>query len=148
SCVHSARTLALAKNITLCNNAPGDLPIRADESLLRRLFLNLIDNAVKYTADGGRVTLETRATTAGYHVSISDTGPGIPGEFRPHIFERFFRVDPARSRSTQNGGGAGLGLSIALWIAEAHQGKLELTRSDPTGSTFIVFLPSTSSAVC
>ena len=145
SCVHSTRTLALAKNIVLTSNASGELPIRADESLLRRLFLNLIDNAVKYTEPRGRITLEARAVSAGYEVAISDTGPGIPPELQPRIFERFFRVDPSRSRTAQNGGGAGLGLSIARWIAEAHHGHLELTRSDSAGSTFAVFLPASSS---
>ncbi len=142
SCVHSARTLALAKNIALSSNAAGELPIRADESLLRRLFLNLIDNAVKYTSPEGRIAVEARAVSAGYEVAVSDTGPGIPEELHSRIFERFFRVDPSRSRGAQNGGGAGLGLSIARWIAEAHHGRLELIRSDSTGSTFSVFLPA------
>lgn len=146
SCVHSARTLAAAKNISVWVNASGELPIYADESLLRRLFLNLIDNAVKYTAPGGSITIESRSAQGGYEVSVSDTGPGIPEEFRGRIFERFFRVDPARSRSAQNGGGAGLGLSIALWIAEAHHGNLALASSSPAGSTFSVFLPSSSVA--
>jgi two-component system, OmpR family, sensor kinase len=146
SCVHSARTLALAKNITITHNNSGELAIRADESLLRRLFLNLIDNAVKYTPPGGRVTVESHAVPGGFQVNVTDTGPGIPEELRSRIFERFFRVDPARSRGEQNGGGAGLGLSIALWIAEAHHGRLELSRSDASGSTFSVFLPSAATA--
>ncbi len=142
SCVHSARTLALAKNITLTLNTPGELPIRADESLLRRLLLNLIDNAVKFTPPGGCVTVASQAASGGFEVSVSDTGPGIPGELRSRIFERFFRVDPSRSRAVAHDGGAGLGLSIALWIAEAHHGRLQLQRSDSTGSTFSVFLPA------
>jgi two-component system OmpR family sensor kinase len=145
SCVHSARTLALAKNTALSFSASGELPIRADESLLRRLFLNLIDNAVKYTGPEGRITVEARAVAAGYEVAIADTGPGIPQELHSRIFERFFRVDPSRSRAAQNGGGAGLGLSIARWIAEAHHGRLELIRSDSNGSTFAVFLPASFS---
>ena len=76
-----------------------------------------------------------------YSVSISDTGGGIPAELWPRIFERFFRVDKARSRSASDGGGAGLGLAISRWIAEAHQGRLELTRSDLTGSSFTAYLP-------
>ena len=145
SCVHSVRTLALAKNIALIVNTPGELPIRADESLLRRSLLNLIDNAVKYTPPGGRITIESRNASGGFEVTVSDTGPGIPEEFRSRIFERFFRVDPARSRAAQDGG-AGLGLSIALWIAEAHHGRLELVRSGSTGSTFALFLPASSPA--
>jgi two-component system, OmpR family, sensor kinase len=146
SCVHSARTLTLGKNITLTMNAPGELPIRADESLLRRLLLNLIDNAVKYTPAGGHVTVESKPVPEGFEVSVADTGPGIPKEMQPRIFERFFRADPSRARSAHDGG-AGLGLSIALWIAEAHHGHLTLVRSDSTGSTFSVFLPTSCVAV-
>jgi two-component system OmpR family sensor kinase len=144
-CVHSARTLALVKNIAVTHQNSGELPIRADESLLRRLFLNLIDNAVKYTPAGGRITVESLTVPGGYEVKVTDTGPGIPQELRSRIFERFFRVDPARSRAAQDGGGAGLGLSIALWIAEAHHGRLELAGSDSSGSTFSVFLPAAAS---
>jgi two-component system, OmpR family, sensor kinase len=143
SCVQSARTLAFSKNITLTLSASGELPIRADESLLRRLLLNLIDNAVKFSPPGSQVTVASHAAPGGFEVTVSDTGPGIPEELRPRIFERFFRVDPARSRAAaQNDGGAGLGLSIALWIAEAHHGRLQLARSDSAGSTFSVFLPA------
>jgi two-component system OmpR family sensor kinase len=142
SCVHSARTLAHAKNIAVSLEAPGELPIRADESLLRRLFLNLLDNAVKFTPPGGSITVSSQAVDGGFAVTISDTGPGIPAELRSRIFERFFRVDAARSRAASPDGGAGLGLSIALWIAEAHHGRLQLVRSDSAGSTFSAFLPA------
>jgi two-component system OmpR family sensor kinase len=145
SCVHSARTLALTKNITLTLDSSGEFPIRADESLLRRLLLNLIDNAVKFSPPDGRVTVAAHAASGGFEVTVSDTGPGIPEELRTRIFERFFRADPARSRAAaQNDGGAGLGLSIALWIAEAHHGRLQIARSDSSGSTFSVFLPASS----
>jgi len=77
-------------------------------------------------------------------VDIADTGCGIPAELRPRIFERFFRADKARSHSENDGGGAGLGLAISRWIAEAHHGRLELTRSDSTGSTFSANLPADS----
>ena len=77
-------------------------------------------------------------------MSIADTGSGIPAELRPRIFERFFRADKARSRSESDGGGAGLGLAISSWIAETHHGRLELTQSDSTGSTFSAYLPADS----
>jgi two-component system, OmpR family, sensor kinase len=141
-CVHSARTLALAKKISLTFDGAPESPIQADESLLRRMILNLLDNAIKYTPEGGRVTVACRREGDEYALSITDTGTGIPAELRPHIFERFFRADEARSRSQSDGGGAGLGLAISRWIAEAHQGRLELTRSDSTGSTFTAFLPA------
>jgi heavy metal sensor kinase len=141
-CVHSARTLALAKKISLNFEGAEESPVRADESLLRRMILNLLDNAIKYTPEGGRVTVTCSKIGDQYALSITDTGIGIPVELQPRIFERFFRADKARSRPESDGGGAGLGLSISRWIAEAHHGRLELTRSDSTGSTFTAFLPA------
>jgi heavy metal sensor kinase len=140
-CVHSARTLAQPKKISLTFERAPESPIHADESLLRRMVLNLLDNAIKYTPDFGRVTVACHRNGQEYVVSIADTGAGIPAELRPRIFERFFRADKARSRSETDGGGAGLGLAISRWIAEAHQGRLELTRSDSTGSIFTAYLP-------
>jgi signal transduction histidine kinase len=106
------------------------------------MILNLLDNAIKYTPEGGRVTVHCHCAAEEYVLSITDTGVGVPAELQPRIFERFFRADKARSRAETDGGGAGLGLSISRWIAEAHHGRLELTRSDPTGSTFTAFLPA------
>lgn len=142
-CLHSARTLALAKKITLNYEDASEAPIQADESLLRRMILNLLDNAIKYTQEGGRVTVSCRRAGDEYALSITDTGTGIPAELQPRIFERFFRADKARSRAENDGGGAGLGLSISRWIAEAHHGRLDLTRSDSSGSTFTAYLPAT-----
>jgi heavy metal sensor kinase len=143
-CVHSARTLAQAKKISLTFEGAPESPIHADESLLRRMLLNLLDNAIKYTPDCGRVTVNCHGHGKEYVLSISDTGRGIPEELRPRIFERFFRADRARSHSESDGGGAGLGLAISRWIAEAHHGRLELIRSDSTGSTFAAYLPADS----
>jgi len=143
-CVHSARTLAQAKKISLTFEGAPESPIHADESLVRRMFLNLLDNAIKYTPDFGRVTVSCQRNGKEYAVNIADTGCGIPAELRPRIFERFFRADKARSRSENDGGGAGLGLAISRWIAEAHHGRLELMRSDSTGSTFSAYLPADS----
>jgi heavy metal sensor kinase len=145
-CVHSARTLALAKKISLHFEEPAESPIHADESLIRRMILNVLDNAIKYTREGGRVTVTCRRAADEYALSVMDTGPGIPDEMQPRIFERFFRADKARSHSGSNDGGAGLGLSISRWIAEAHHGRLELTRSDPSGSTFTAYLPAAQSS--
>lgn len=140
--VHAARSLALAKNISLNFDVASESPVRADESLIRRMILNLLDNAIKYTPDGGRVTVTCRRASDEYAVSITDSGIGIAADLQPRIFERFFRADKARSRSENDGGGAGLGLSISRWIAEAHHGRLELTRSDSQGSTFTAYLPA------
>jgi heavy metal sensor kinase len=141
-CVHSARTLALAKKISLHFEEASESPICADESLLRRMILNLLDNAIKYTPEGGRITVTCRRPADEYVLSIADTGVGIPLDLQPRIFERFFRADQARSRAENDGGGAGLGLSISRWIAEAHDGRLELTSSGSGGSTFTAYLPS------
>ena len=141
-CVHSARTLAKAKKITLSCKKIAESPIQADESLLRRMILNLLDNAIKYTPEGGSVSVSCEPAGSEYAVAISDTGIGVPEELRSRIFERFVRADKARSRSPEDGGGAGLGLSISRWIAEAHQGRLELAQSDSDGSTFKAFLPA------
>ena len=140
-CLHSVRTLAAAKSISLNLESDGELPVLADESLLTRMLLNLLDNAIKYTPPVGTVTITTSHTAAGPRLSVADNGPGIPAEFQSRIFERFFRADQARSRGN-SGGGAGLGLAIAQWIAEAHHGKLELTRSDSSGTIFTVHLPA------
>jgi heavy metal sensor kinase len=143
-CAQSVRTLAAARSITLSVESSGELLVVADESLLSRMLLNLLDNGIKYTPAGGKVTVATAATAGESQITVSDNGPGISQELQPRIFERFFRADQARSRG--NSGGAGLGLSIARWIAEAHHGSLELTRSGPDGSVFTVRLPAKQAA--
>jgi two-component system, OmpR family, sensor kinase len=140
-CAKNMRTLAAAKQITLtCGPTPESL-ISADEGLVRRMLLNLLDNAIKYTPAGGSVSLHIQDHDGVYDLRVTDSGPGIPADLHARIFERFFRVDKARSRKDQDGGGAGLGLSIGSWIATAHNGKLELTSSGPEGSTFTAILP-------
>ena len=140
--LHRARSLALAKNITLSSSIEPDLPIHADEVLLERMLLNLLDNAIKYSPLGSNVELVCRRESGNYVIKVSDNGPGIPEDLQPRIFERFFRADKARSRSDGNSVGAGLGLAISRWIAEAHHGRLELTRCDSSGSTFSFLLPA------
>src|SRR5205085_9801218 len=95
-----------------------------------------------HTPAGGRVRVELEPLPDAYAIIVADTGGGIPPAAQPHIFERFYRVDKARSRtSITDGGGAGLGLAIAKWIAEAHDGRLELQSADTSGTTFIASLP-------
>jgi len=105
-------------------------------------MLNLLDNAIKYTPAGGMINVDCRLDGSSYVIRVSNTGPGIPAELQSRIFERFFRADKARSRAEGDTGGAGLGLSIARWIAEAHNGRLELTQSDSSGTTFTAYLPA------
>jgi heavy metal sensor kinase len=140
----AAAVLAAEKGLRLEVPPLPEEPFRGDEELLRRMLWNLFDNAIKYTPKGGtvRVALESRDTEC--VVTVADTGTGIAPEIQPRIFERFYRADEARSRAgNSNEGGAGLGLPIARWVAEAHHGRLELQRSDETGTTFVVHLPRT-----
>jgi heavy metal sensor kinase len=139
---HRVRTLAARKDVTIACDARGDLPFRGDPGLLRRLVLNLLDNAIKYTPAGGRVHVVAERRGDDYVVEVADSGPGIPPEAQPRIFDRFFRANrDGGADGAAGAGGAGLGLAIARWIAEAHGGRLELTRSGPRGSTFTALLP-------
>jgi heavy metal sensor kinase len=144
-CSHNVRTLAAAKKITLSCESRGEFLVHADETLLRRMVLNLLDNAIKYTPEGGAVSLRCGEQNGSYRLSVQDSGPGVPADLQPRIFERFFRADKARSRGENDSGGAGLGLAIASWIAGAHGGRLELTNSTAQGSLFTVLLPKTTS---
>jgi signal transduction histidine kinase len=105
---------------------------------LKQLVLILLDNAIKYTPEGGTVRLALQAQRGQACLSVRDTGIGIPPEDLPHIFERFYRADPARSR---NKGGSGLGLSIARWIVERHKGEVEVNSQMGQGTTVVVRLP-------
>jgi signal transduction histidine kinase len=111
--------------------------VHGNADLLRRLFLILADNAVKYTPTGGRITLSVSAGDKDLRVEVKDTGVGISAEDLPHIFERFYRADKARQRS----GGAGLGLSIAEWIVRVHHASIEVASTVDAGTTFTVCFP-------
>jgi two-component system, OmpR family, sensor kinase len=156
-CVRAARALAAARGTTITYTpAPppvltddgldadpeADWPIEADEELLRSLVMNLLDNAIKHSPPEAAVTVRLDRDPASYRITVSDTGPGIPEGARAKVFERFFRVDVARAREAgSDSGGAGLGLAIGRWIAEAHGGTLELAESSPAGSRFRITLP-------
>jgi heavy metal sensor kinase len=116
-----------------------DLVVKGDEAMLRQLFFNLLDNAIKYTPSGGTVSVSLRTEGQMAIVAITDTGIGIAPDDIPFIFERFYRVDKARSRV---GGGTGLGLAISQRIAGAHGGNIEVESQVGKGSTFTVSLPS------
>ncbi len=130
--------LAENKHIKVKVAALDDALISGDHVRLRQLLLNLIDNAIKYTAEKGTVTLALTRTDGAAKISVSDTGIGIPKEEQLKIFDRFYRVDKARSREM---GGSGLGLSISKWIAELHGGTLSVESEPNVGSTFTVTLP-------
>lgn len=141
--VRAAQVLAERKGVQIELKPARETPYRGDEGLLRQMLLNLLSNSIKFTSGGGHVSLKLVHEGDKQVITVEDSGSGIPLEAQPHVFERFFRADKARSRAEaiHNGSGAGLGLSIARWIAEAHVGTIRLERSDATGTTFKVELP-------
>jgi heavy metal sensor kinase len=141
--VENMRPLAEAKGLLLQYSRNGSSPACGDETRLRQVFYNLLDNAIKYTPEGGTVTVESGRHGNASRVVIRDTGIGIPPLHLPHVFDRFYRVDKSRSR---NQGGTGLGLSIAQTIVAAHRGAIELTSTPRQGTTCIVILPDEEQA--
>jgi two-component system, OmpR family, sensor kinase len=134
--------LADEKGVKLVVTKPPEANFYGDEDLLRRMLLNLVNNAIQHTPAKGVVRLCLEQKTNKYVFSVSDTGPGIPEDAQELIFERFYRVDKARARAEAiSGGGAGLGLSIARWIAQVHGGNLSLAHSNSQGTTFVAHLP-------
>jgi heavy metal sensor kinase len=130
--------LAEDKGITLTCDTPEVVGVEGDRSRLKQVVVNLLDNAIKYTPGGGKVKLSVRAVDGKAVLEVEDNGIGIPAEARPLIFERFFRVDKARSRDL---GGAGLGLSIVKSICAAHGGGVEVQSVEGAGSRFKIELP-------
>ena len=112
--------------------------IKGDKIKMRQMFINIMENAIKYTPAGGCVSVSASKKNSTAIVAIKDTGAGIPPEHLPHIFERFYRVDKARSRSE---GGTGLGLAIAQQIAVLHNGKIEVESDTGKGTTFYITMP-------
>jgi heavy metal sensor kinase len=134
-----ARILALGKGLTFSNSVlPHSCVLSANQAALERLFLCVMDNAVKYTPPGGHVALVPSLEDTQAIIEVRDTGIGIAEEDLPHVFERFYRADQARSRETR---GSGLGLSIAKWIAECHNGSIELLSQPGHGTKVKIRLP-------
>jgi heavy metal sensor kinase len=136
--------LAARKGIALEHSIAADLSVEGDLDLLIRLFLNLLDNAIKYTPTGGRVAVQAQKTGGQVVINTSDTGPGVPAEALPHLFQRFYRVEEDRARfaSEEAEGGAGLGLAIAAEIVRVHGGTIEVQSEMGEGATFTVMLPA------
>lgn len=133
-----AEVLSESKNIRFDYKDGAGVQVEGDETLLKDLFLNLIDNAVKYTPENGRISMSLERKDGHAAVSIADNGAGIPAEHLPELFRRFYRVDPSRSSKT---GGTGLGLAICQKIIEFHSGKITVESEVGKGSVFTVFLP-------
>jgi signal transduction histidine kinase len=137
-CCRSVQAMAAARGVAVECQSPEDAPYRGDEELLHRLAMNLLDNAIRHTPSGGRVGIALESGDAQLRIRVVDTGTGIAPEALPHLFDRFYRGDPARSRQD---GGFGLGLAIVKWVAESHGGTVEVFSQPGAGSTFTVTLP-------
>lgn len=124
------------KHITLTCAVPEGLTLQADQSLLTRLMLNLLENAVKYGRNGGRIVCKAQRRGEQCELIVRDNGIGISAADLPHVFDRFYRADTARDRS-----GTGLGLSIARWIVEAHHGQISIQSKEGSGTAVIIILP-------
>jgi two-component system sensor histidine kinase BaeS len=130
---------ATAKRIDLVADLPGDVPAaNADVARLSQILRNLLRNAITHTPPGGRIEVGARGDGSDVVVFVRDSGPGIAPEHLPHIFERFYRIDPARSRVT---GGSGLGLAIVKHLVEAQGGRIEVISTPAAGTTFRFWLP-------
>jgi two-component system, OmpR family, sensor kinase len=132
----------LGKSVEVKVTEVDQVCIMGDVDRLKQLLLNLISNAMKYTPSGGVVNVNLSKENGWAYLRVSDTGLGIPAEDLPHIFDRFYRVDKARARGQTGQGGAGLGLAIAKWIAQAHGGNIEVVSEVGEGTTFTIILPT------
>jgi signal transduction histidine kinase len=127
------------RGVALERRLAGDLPpVFADRERIHQVLFNLLDNAVRFTPHGGRVTVSAERRNGAVDVHVADTGPGIAAEHLPRLFERFYRVDPARS---QKDGGTGIGLAIARSVVEAHGGRIWAESIPGAGSVFTFELP-------
>ena len=133
---------AKAKDITLQVEASSELPdVYVDADRMKQVLVNLLDNALRYTPEGGTVTLSATPVVAGVAIVVRDTGPGIPSEDLEHLFERFYRGDKSRQREE---GGSGLGLAIAKSLVESQGGRIRVESQMGKGATFIIELPEYS----
>jgi signal transduction histidine kinase len=132
------RPLAEAASVQLAVEAPAGVAVFADHTRVIQVVTNLVDNAVKYTGPGGLVGLRIWEERGAAGLAVSDTGPGIAPEHLPKVFDRFYRLDAARTRSH---GGSGLGLAICRELVEAHGGRIWAESVEGAGSTFSLALP-------
>jgi two-component system, OmpR family, sensor kinase len=137
--LQQAKILA-GNRITLKLTEIDQIQVIGDRDRLKQVFINLLANAVKYTPQGGIVLVAIKKVGEQVQTVIEDTGPGIPAKDLPHIFERFYRGDKARTRSS-DGSSFGLGLSIAYWIIKNHNGRIEVKSKEGSGTTFSIWLP-------
>jgi signal transduction histidine kinase len=132
------RLLAEEKSIRIRTHMAISVHVQGDRTRLQQVIVNLIDNAIKYTQEGGVIDVSVSREGNAAVFEVSDNGPGIPADALPHVFERFYRADKARSRAN---GGAGLGLSIVKAICAAHNADVKVSSGEGRGSCFHVELP-------
>ncbi|GAB4536839.1 MAG: ATP-binding protein [Anaerolineales bacterium] len=138
SILEQLQPLADERRLTVQAEIPPALPVWGDTDHLTRLFLNLLDNAIKYTPAGGQIQVQAERSAAALPIRIHNSGPGLPSETLPHLFDRFYRADASRDRTA---GGAGLGLAIAREIVLLHKGDIRAKSAPGEGVTFFVTLP-------
>jgi two-component system, OmpR family, sensor kinase len=135
NCMNLVSPLAASRNLQIhCDLAPASA--LCDATRMAQVITNLLTNAINYNRDGGEIRVAVRVATGGVILSVADTGQGIPATDLPHVFERFYRANKART-----GGNTGLGLAISKAIVEAHGGAIEVSSREMVGTTFTVTLP-------
>jgi two-component system, OmpR family, phosphate regulon sensor histidine kinase PhoR len=141
--ISSLTAKALANGIAVTNTVPPGAMVHADRRRLEQMLTNLVENAIKFNREGGEVTIKHETSTRSDRVTVADTGEGIPAQHLERLFERFYRVDRARSREM---GGTGLGLAIVKHLVLAHAGEVTVTSQLGRGTTFTIELPHHSTA--
>ena len=139
SAIYELGNLIKEKAILIVDNMPEGLPeIEADESRIKEVMLNLVGNAIKFSGEGGKITVNAQATPNEILVQIIDQGIGIPAEALPHLFQKFYQINGSNTRTR---GGLGIGLYITKQIVEAHGGQIRVESKLDEGSTFSFTLP-------
>jgi signal transduction histidine kinase len=137
--IKAAQARVIEKGLDISVDAPGDFPpVNIDYDRISQVLRNLLSNAIKHTGHGGQISISARLQDQWVKISVADNGEGIPAEDLPNMFERFYRVDKSRAR---NGGGSGLGLTIAKRLVEAHGGTIEVRSELGKGSCFSFTIP-------
>ncbi|MGW1344813.1 sensor histidine kinase [Kribbella sp. NPDC002412] len=137
--VSAHRPAAETAGVALTADVPGPTQAAVDSARIRQALGNLVSNAIRFTPSGGQVVLGVRRVDDGYNLTVTDNGTGIADEHLPHLFDRFYRAEQSRSRTT---GGSGLGLAITKHLAEAHDGRITVTSRVGSGSTFTIWVPA------
>jgi heavy metal sensor kinase len=138
SLVDQLEPVSAAKKINLSTSSQPHVHVRGDASWIERVILNLLDNAIKFTPEDGTVSIRVKAIGKEAELSVEDTGIGISSQALPHIFDRFYRAEPSRSKQVE---GVGLGLALVRWIVEKHAGRISVHSELGKGSKFTIYLP-------